>query len=65
MRKQKGEKCIWVFTICFGNAQWLNVSNVLVARGVTAALIIVAHFIAPNVAERTVALCAFPNNQTL
>lgn len=52
-------------TFCLGNAQWRNVKNVLVARSLTAALLIVTHLITPDVAGRTAALCAFTNNQTL
>lgn len=57
---------IWlVITIDFGDAEWLNLRNVLVARSVTAALVLIANFVTPDVAERTVALCLYPNNQTL
>lgn len=58
--------CIWLhITFDLGNAEWFNVRNVLVARSLAAALVLIANFVTPDVTKRTVALCLCPNNQTL
>lgn len=52
-------------TFDFGNAEWYHVGHVLVARNFTATVVVVAHFIAPNVSMRTFASGVFSNNQAL
>lgn len=56
---------IRIVTFDFGNAEWYNVGYAFEASSITATVVTVTHFIAPNVSIRAVASGVSPNNQTL
>lgn len=49
----------------FGNAEWCDVGHILCASNFTAAVVRVAHFVAPNVPARAVATGLVSNNQAV